>query len=239
MLRDGRPAGHQWPANDAAREIMSGEWTVIRVRGSRGLPALDGAGFLSCVASIRGEMKGVRWHYRWLPDSGQLSRDGLRVELRHGSSGMSRVVKALEDKIPPPDTVDSEPLRMDLDLDDVQTDEEMELCLDLLWKYSDFLADLRARNPRLTASNLRDLTPGAFLTFVTADRRHLEKAMEAVGATNIPTVSFGKAVGSIREAQLIYHVPPAGRTEACAAARIHHLAGCTFASRYYPFRRTE
>jgi hypothetical protein len=192
---------------------------------------------LSCLSAIRGTLEGARWHYRWDLDASGVARDGLRVELRHGSADMERVLRALEDKVPPPDTVEAEPLRVSLDMDDVQTDEEMEQCLDLLWKYSDFLTDLRVRNPNLTASNLRDLTPGAFLTFVTGDRRHFEKAMEEVGATSMPTVSFGKAVGAIREARLTYHLPPESQEEACAAARIHHLAGCTFASRYYPYRR--
>jgi len=183
-------------------------------------------------------MEGARWHYRWVPDADQAARDGLRVEFRHGSPEMDRVVSALEGRVPPPDSVDAEPLRMELDLDDVQNEEEMDLCLDLLWRYSEFTSDLRARNPGLTATNIRDLTPGAFLTFVTGDRRHLEKAMEEMAVTKVPAVAFGRAVGLIREARLRYQAPAATREAACAAARIHHLAGCTFASRYYPFRRT-
>jgi len=150
---------------------------------------------------------------------------------------MLKVLRALEGMIPPPDSVYAEPLRKDLDLDDVQNEEEMEACLELLWRYSEFMADLRGRNPSLTASNIRDLTPGAFLTFVTGDRRHLEKAMDEQAVTNVPTVAFGRAMGLVREARLRYQAPPTTREDACAAARIHHLAGCTFASRYYPFRR--
>jgi hypothetical protein len=63
--------------------------------------------------------------------------------------------------------------------------------------------------------------------------------MDEQGVTAVPTVSFGKAMGVIREAGLKYRIPPGERAEACAAARIHHLAGCTFASRYYPFRRVR
>ena len=183
-------------------------------------------------------MEGTRWHYRWVSDPGHLARDGLRVELRHGSAEMDQVLRALEGRIPPPDSVDAEPLRTEVDLDDVQTEEEMEACLDLLWRYSEFIADLRARNPALTASNIRDLTPGAFLTCVTGDRRHLEQAMDEIGVTNVPAVAFGRAVGLIREACLNYRAPPSNRDDASAAARIHHIAACTFSSRYYPFRRT-
>jgi hypothetical protein len=150
---------------------------------------------------------------------------------------MNHVLAALEGRIPPPDLLDAEPLRQELDLDDVQSEEEMEVCLDLLWRYSEFTADLRARNPGLNSSNIRDLTPGAFLTFVTGDRRHLEQAMDEVGISNVPTVAFGRAMGLVREARLKYRAPPVTREDASAAARIHHLAGCTFGSRYYPFRR--
>lgn len=179
----------------------------------------------------------MRWHYRWEPDPGNTGRDGLRVEVKYGSAAMDRVVRALEERIPPPDTVDAEPLLTEADLDDVQSAEEMETCLDLLWKYSEFMADLRARNPGLSSSGIRDLTPGAFLTFVTGDRRHLEQAMDENGVTNVPAVAFGRAIGLIREASLRYHIPPPSREDASAAARIHHLAACTFAARYYPFRR--
>ncbi len=150
---------------------------------------------------------------------------------------MLRVVQALESKIPPPDTLYAEPLSQEMDLDDVQTNEEMEFCLEMLWRYSEYLADLRGRNPSLTVSGIRDLTPGAFLTFVTGDRRHLESAMDEQGVRSVPTVAFGRAFGLIREAGLRYQAPPRDRDDACSAARIHHLAGCTFASRYYPFRR--
>jgi hypothetical protein len=216
---------------------MSQDWTVVRIRGSRGLPALDGAGFLRCIAAVRSEIEGIRWHYRWVADSEKSARDGLRIELRHGSPELAAVVGALEGLIPPPDSVETEPLRLDLDLDDVQNEEEMDSCLSMLWRYSEFAADLRARNPSITATNIRDLTPGAFLTFVTGDRRHLEHAMDEVGVSNVPAVAFGRAMGLIREARLRYQAPAATREDACAAARIHHLAGCTFASRYYPFRR--
>ena len=151
---------------------------------------------------------------------------------------MKRIMQALESRIPPPDALYDEPLCRETDLDDVQTEEEMELCLEMLWRYSEYVADLRGRNPSLTASSIRDLTPGAFLTFVTGDRRHLEGAMDEQGVRNVPAVAFGKAIGLIREAGLRYRAPPDSRDDACSAARIHHLAGCTFASRYYPFRRS-
>ena len=183
-------------------------------------------------------MEGVRWHYRWVANAEQSARDGLRVELKHGSADLRRVTGALEGLIPPPDSVETEPLRTDLDLDDVQDEEEMDSCLSMLWRYSEFVADLRSRNPTLTATNIRDLTPGAFLTFVTGDRRHLEHAMGEMAISNVPAVAFGRAIGLIREARLRYQAPAATHEDACAAARIHHLAGCTFASRYYPFRRT-
>jgi hypothetical protein len=216
---------------------MPGDWTVVRVRGHRGPPALDGAGFLGCLALIRGVLGEARWHYRWVSDPGHPSRDGLRVEFRHGSAEVDRVLRALEGRIPPPDSVDAEPLRKELDLDDVQTEEEMEVCLDLLWRFSEFTADLKARNPALDASSIRDLTPGTFLTCVTGDRRHLEQATDEIGVTSVPAVAFGRAAGLIREARLRYRVPPASREDASAAARIHHIAACTLGSRYYPFRR--
>jgi len=217
---------------------MIGEWTTVRVRGERGFPSLDGAGFLSCIASIRREMAGARWHYRWVPDPAGFASDGLRVEFRHGSAEMKQVLHALESRVPPPDALYDEPLCRETDLDDVQTEEEMEFCLGMLWRYSEFLADLRGRNPSLTASGIRDLTPGAFLTFVTGDRRHLEGAMDEQRVRNVPAVAFGKVIGLIRDAGLRYVAPPDSRDDACAAARIHHLTGCTFASRYYPFRRS-
>jgi hypothetical protein len=155
-------------------------------------------------------MEGTRWHYRWVADADQPARDGLRVELRHGSAELARVVSALEGLVPPPDSVEAEPLGMDLDLDDVQNEDEMDSCLSMLWLYSEF---------------------------VTGDRRHLERAMDEIGVGNVPAVAFGRAVGLIREARLKCHAPAGKRQDACAAARIHHLAGCTFASRYYPFRR--
>ncbi|MDP2471022.1 MAG: hypothetical protein Q8W46_09155 [Candidatus Palauibacterales bacterium] len=217
---------------------MPGEWTVVRIHGNRGLPALDGGEFLGCIASVRGELAETRWHHRWVPDSSGQARDGLRVELPYGSAEMKRLLKALEDRIPPPDTVDCEPLRKQVDLDNVQSEEELEVCLEVLWRYSEFISDLWARNPALTATSIRDLTPGAFLSFVTGDRRHLERAMDEQAVANVPAVAFGRAMGLIREARLKYHIPPSNRDEASAAARIHHLAGCTFASRYYPFRQT-
>jgi hypothetical protein len=172
-----------------------------------------------------------------LPDVPGGTRDGLRVELPFRSPELARVVEALEARVPPPDSVFAEPLSGEADLDSVQSDEEMEACLDMLWRYSEFLADLRVRNPQVTTASIRDLTPGAFLTFVTADRRHLEKAMYAQSLSDLPTGSFGRAMGLIREAGLRYSAPPSDRAEASSAARIHHLAGCTFASRYYPFRK--
>ncbi len=182
-------------------------------------------------------MDGTRWHHRWVPAVGGTARDGLRVEFAHGSKQMKQVLRALEGLIPPPDSVFAEPLNRELDLDDVQTDEEMEFCLEMLWRYAEFIVELRSRNPGLTTSRIDSLTPGAFLTFVTGNRRHLEKAMDDQGMVTVPAVPFGRAVGHIREADLEYRVPPQNRDEACAAARIHHLAGCMFASRYYPFSR--
>jgi len=168
---------------------------------------------------------------------GGTARDGLRVEFPHGSKEMKQVLRALEGRIPPPDSVFAEPLNRELDLDDVQTDEEMETCLEMLWRYSEFIVELRHRNPGLTTSRIESLTPGALRTFVTGNRRHLEKTMDELGLVSVPAVPFGRAVGLIREADLEYRVPPRSRDEASSAARIHHLAGCTFASRYYPFSR--
>ena len=182
-------------------------------------------------------MDGTRWHHRWVPAAGGSARDGLRVEFPHGSAEMKRVLRALEGKIPPPESVYAEPLSREVDLDDVQTDEEMEACLEMLWRYSEFIVELRSRNRGLTASRIDNLTPGAFLTFVTGNRRHLEMAMDEQALLAVPAVPFGKAVGLIRQADLEYRVPPNSREEASAAARIHHLAACTFASRYYPFSR--
>ena len=218
---------------------MPVDWTVVRITGRRGLPEIEGADFLGCVAAVKGELDGVRWHYRWEPAAGETARDGLRVELRHGSPEMERVVHQLEARIPPPDSVTADPMQMDRDLDDVQTQEEMDTCLDLLWVYSEFMADIRIRNPAMTTANIRELTPGAFLTFVTGDRRHMEIAMADFGVTKVPTVPFGRAVGLIRRAGLGYRLPPDNQADACAAARIHHLAACTFAARFYPYRRVR
>lgn len=217
---------------------MRREWTVIRIRGQRGLPAIDGAEFLSCVTAVRSMIEPARWHYRWTPDGGGVVRDGLRVELAQRSPEVGRIVKALEDRIPPPDSVFAEPMRKQLDLDDVQTDEETEFCLDMLWRYSEFFSDLRSRNPGLTGTAIQELTPGALLTFVTCDRRHLEAALAHLGVVNVPSVAFGRVMSLLREAGLYYKAPPDTRQDACAAARIHHLAGCTFASRFYPYRRS-
>ncbi|MCL7970931.1 MAG: hypothetical protein M8866_02415 [marine benthic group bacterium] len=217
---------------------MQSEWTVIRIRGHRGLPALDGAEFLSCVTTVRGAIDPVRWHYRYVPGPEGQVRDGLRVELPQRSPQVKRIVAELEDRIPPPDTVFAEPMRKQLDLDDVQSDEDMELCLDLLWRYSEFLSDLRSRNPGLTASVIQELTPGALLTFVTCDRRHLEAALDGKGVVNRSSVAFGRVMSLVREADLYYKAPPDNRLDARAAARIHHLAACTFASRFYPYRRS-
>jgi len=218
---------------------MPGDWTVVRIAGNRGLPELEAADFLGCVSAVRGEFEGVRWHYRWEPAAGETARDGLRVELRYGSPEMDRVVRELEAKIPPPDSVTADPMQKDRDLDDVQTEEEMHTCLDLLWAYSEFMSDLRVRNPALTTANMRELTPGAFLTFVTGDRRHMEIGMADFGVTKVPAVPFGRAVGLIRRARLMYRLPATSQEDACAAARIHHLAACTFAARFYPFRRVR
>ena len=215
------------------------EWTVVRIRGERGLPGIDGAEFLGCIGAIRGELGDSRWHFRWVPDPAGRYRDGLRVERPFGSDEVARVVQALEEKIPPPDAVFAEPLRTETDLDPIPSADEMEDCLELLWRYSVFLADLRARNPALTASGIRDLTPGALLTFVTGDRRHLERALDEQAVASVPAVSFGSLIGLVRLAGLKYAIPPGDQAEAAATARIHHLAACTFASRYYPFRRAR
>ena len=217
---------------------MLREWTVIRIRGHRGLPALDGAEFLSCITAVRSLIEPVRWHYRWMPDPGGHERDGLRVELPQRSPEVAKILAALEDRIPPPDTVFAEPMRKQLDLDDVQTEEETEFCLDMLWRYSEFLSDLRGRNPALTGSAIQELTPGALLTFVTCDRRHLEAALDRMGIVNVPSVAFGRVMSLVREAGLYYKAPPDTRKDACAAARVHHMAGCTFAARFYPYRRS-
>lgn len=211
-------------------------WTVIRVRGSRGLPAIGGAEFLSCVAALRSGLGDSRWHHQWTPDSPSGVCDGLRVELPFGSPELQELLQALEDRLPPPDGIFAEPMVAASELDPIQSSEEVDEFLDILWRYSDFLVDLRARNSQLTTADIRELTPGAFLTFVTKDRRHLETAMDEQSVSNVPTVSFGRFLGLIRSTDLRYRIPPANRSEAVQAARLHILAGCTFASRYYPFR---
>ncbi len=214
------------------------EWTVFRVRGDRGHLGLDATDFLSCLAALRDEFGDVRWHYRWAMLANRGEVDGLRVEVPFESASRRRIGAALERRIPPPDSIVAEPLRRDLDLDPIQTDDEMETCLALLWRWSELLCDLRTRNPGAAARQYQALTPGAFLAFVTGDRRHLERAAEEQGFGALPAVPFSRVLGLLRAMPLSYRVPPLSRDEAVGAARIHHLAGCTLAGEYYPFARS-
>lgn len=215
------------------------DWTVIRIRSDRGTPSLDAVQFLGCINAIRETLGDVRWHFRWSLVNGRTEYDGLRIEARYGSSAQQRIVADFETRIPPPDSVICDPLRMGTDLDPMQNDEELEFCLDLLWRYSEFISDLRARNPGAQARQIQAITPGALLTFVTGDRRHLERSLEPAGLTQLPAVPFSRVMGLVSDAALSYRIPPESRTEAVAAARIHHLAGCTFAAEYYPFPRAS
>jgi hypothetical protein len=217
--------------------MSNNDWMVVRIRGERGVPTIDGADLLRCVGSVRDVLGEARWHHRWVVDKADGSGDGLRVEFPFGSPQATNLLRALESRVPPPDAVVAEPVRMETDLDPVQTEEERDACLTLLWRYSEFLADLQSRNPHLSVRHLQALTPGAFLTFVTGDRRHLETVMEQQSASTIPVVSLGRVIELVRGQPMPYRVPPRDHLEAVNAARIHHLAGCTFANQYYPYAR--
>lgn len=213
------------------------EWTVVRVRGARGVPSLDAVEFLGCVAAVRETFADTRWHFQWTLGNRRTEYDGLRVEVPYGSKARKNIVAQIEARVPPPDTVVSEPLRPEIDLDPVQTEAELDFCLDLLWRYSELILDLRTRNPGTQSRQVQALTPGALLTFVTGDRRHFERGLESSGAGLLPAVPFSKFMTLVREASLSYRIPPLSRDDAVSAARIHHLAGCTFAAEYYPFTR--
>lgn len=218
---------------------MTGGWTVVRVRGSRGEPTLDGLDFLGCVAAVRQLIGSARWHYRWVTDDRRASRDGLRVEMLQSSPELARLLRGLETRVPPPDSVFAEPMHVEAELDPVQREEELDVCLALLWRYSEFLADLRVRNPHLRVQHIRGLSPGAFQTFITGDGRHLESALDAQGVKTVPVVALRRVIELVRAHPMPYRVPPSERQEAVDAARIHHLMGCTFASEYYPFARFD
>jgi len=213
------------------------EWTVIRIKGARGAPSLDGMQFLGCVSAVREFLTDTRWHFQWESASRRTEYDGLRVEVPFSTKARKKFVAEFEARVPPPDTVVSEPLHLETDLDSIQTEPELDACLDLLWRYSELVSELRTRNPGAHPRQIQDLTPGALLTFVTGDRRHFERALEAGGLGQVPAVPFSKAMALVKEAALSYRIPPESRDEAVAAARIHHLAGCTFAAKFYPFTR--
>jgi hypothetical protein len=214
------------------------DWTIFRIRGDRGPPTLDVAQFLACISAARDTLEGTRWHLRWSSSPDRARVDGLRVALPFDSLALRRVGEALESRIPPPDGLVAEPLRRDVDLDPVQSDEEMEACLELLWRWSELLCDLRTRNPGALPRQLLGITPGAFLTFVTGDRRHFERAVDAQGFGSVPAVPFSRVAALLGRMPLSYRVPPRDREEAVAAARIHHLAGCTAAAEFYPYAKS-
>ncbi|MFQ5889320.1 MAG: hypothetical protein ACE5JR_04625 [Gemmatimonadota bacterium] len=211
------------------------DWTVIRVQGDRGMPSINGLQFLSCLAAVRDTIGDRRWHYRWVPYEMGRSVDGLRVEIPYDSKERHRLVREVEFRVPPPDGLLAEPVRWTTDLDGVQSAEEVEDCLTLLWRWSDFLADLRIRNPRASVRSFTFLTSGAFLFFVTGDRRHLDRALESNAFSSVPPVSMGRVVELVRAEPMPYRVPPSDRSDAVNGARIHHLAACTFAAAFYPF----
>jgi hypothetical protein len=213
------------------------DWTIVRIRGARGAPSLDATQFLGCVAAVREDLASTRWHYKWLLRNGRTEYDGLRVELPYGSKACKAVVARFESHVPPPDSVVSEPLRPETDLDPVQAEAELDFCLDLLWRYSELILDLRMRNTAIQARQIQGLTPGALLTFVTGDRRHFERALESSGVGQLPAVAFSRFMELVNGASLTYRIPPVSRDEAVSSARIHHLAGCTFAAEFYPFTR--
>jgi hypothetical protein len=217
---------------------MTTGWTVLRIRGDRGMPALDSLQFLSCISGIRESLGDRRWHYVSKPDRNNGLYDGLRVEVPFRGPGQDRVKELLEMKIPPPDSVVAEPMHLAADLDGIQDEAEMDAFLTLLWRHSEFIADLRARNPHVTLGGFMNLTGGAFLAFVTGSRRHLDIAMEREGFHSVPTVGMGRLLSLLQGAPIPYRIPPRDHEEAVSAARIHHLAGCTFASGFYPFTQS-
>ena len=213
------------------------EWTVIRIRGGRELPSLDAVQFLGCVAAVRESLADTRWHLQWTLVNRRTEYDGLRVELPHGSKARKKLVSEFEARVPPPDSVVCEPLHPETDLDSIQTEAELDICLDLLWRYSELISDLRTRNPGVHARQIQGLTPGALLTFVTGDRRHFERSLESSGIGQLPAVPFSKLMTLVNEVSLSYRIPPVSRDEAVSAARIHRLAGCTLAAEFYPFTK--
>jgi hypothetical protein len=213
------------------------DWTVIKVRGEQGLPAIDGLQFLACLVAVRGSVGDARWHYRWMSDGQRAIRDGFRIELPFGSVAMEKVLRALEARVPPPDGVFAEPMRIKVDLDPIQDGAELDECLTLLWRYSEFLSDLTTRNPQTAVRQFMALTSYALLTFMTGDRRHLEAGMQQSGFAKVPVVPLSRVADLVRAEPIPYRLPPRDRKEAVSAVRIHHLAACTFASEYYPFAR--
>jgi len=213
------------------------DWTVIRIKGARGAPSLDAVQFLGCVSAVRESFADTRWHFQWSPVNRRTEYDGLRVELPYATKASKKIVAEFEARVPPPDSVVCEPLRPETDLDSIQTEAELDACLDLLWRYSEFMTDLRTRNPGVHPRQIQGLTPGALLTFVTGDRRHFERALQSSGIGQLPAVPFSKVMALVNAASLSYRIPPESRDEAVSAARIHHLAGCTFAAEFYPFTR--
>lgn len=213
------------------------DWTVVRVRGDRGAPALNAMQFLGCVHAIRPVLGETRWHFRWQLVRRDSERDGFRIEAPFGSPAQRRITSELEGLIPPPDTIVAEPMRAEADLDPIQTEAELESCLDMLWRFSEFVLGLRSRNSSLQARQIQGLTPGALLTFVTGDRRHLERALEDSGIGSLPAVPFSRLMSELGSGPLSYRIPPRSREEAVDTARVHHLTGCTFASDFYPFAK--
>lgn len=215
------------------------DWTVMRIRGDRGAPTLGAVQFLGCIHAIRDVLGETRWHFRWELTRRNTECDGLRIEAPFGSPAQQEITSAFEARIPPPDAVIAEPMRPEADLDPIQTDDELESCLDMLWRYSEFVLELRSRNSGVQARQIQGLTPGALLTFVTGDRRHLERALEKSNIGTLPAVPFARFMTELGTAPLSYRIPPQSREEAVDTARIHHLTGCTFASDFYPFAKAQ
>jgi len=213
------------------------EWTVLRITGDRGLPSLGAVQFLGCVAAVRESLADARWHIQWTLVNRRTEYDGLRVEVPYRSKARKTLVSEFEARVPPPDSVTCEPLHLETELDSIQTEAELDACLDLLWRYSELISDLRTRNPGIQARQIQALTPGALLTFITGDRRHFERAIQSLGIGQLPAVPFSKLMGLVSEASLVYRIPPTSRDESVSAARIHRLAGCTFAAEFYPFTK--
>ena len=234
-----RGAGHVAGFMAPADILRMKDWTILRIRGARGLPALDAIQFLGCVQAIRPLLADARWHFRWTPVQRNTEFDGLRIEVPFGSALQREISTAFESRIPPPDTVVAEPLRTEIDLDTVQDEGELNGCLGLLWRFSEFVSDLRTRNPGLQARQIQGLAPGALLTFVTGDRRHLERALEMAGVGTLPAVPFSRFLSELSANPLTYRIPPGSRAEAVDTARVHHLAGCTFASDFYPIAKSS